>query len=324
MTQTQDKSTGTQPTYRNREVLISSLVTIIVLVVSGFVIWQLRANSVDKINATLDKSLKSGTLSAADSTRTAELGEIAKTDPVGFDLANFMQENYDTIVLVVYFLLAALTLATVARFLTFLAMSVRRQKYYPDDVSLGFFLGHKPKSWRDFYDSVQSQDHRKSRFWRILKDSVKVTNASGRYDHLYLHFRNRIDRISEYLGEVSLYESIATASPAAGFFGTLVGLLFIFSQSQGYMSSISQSPAFSIGMKVAIITSLWGLFNLGLSIVCSFFTKQIASQIHQQMVVRAVAVCEVVESLKRLRPVAAAPSVKSTEEMQKEMQSVGQ
>jgi len=319
MTQTHDKPTGDQPAYRNREFLISSIVTVVVIVAAVFLIWQLRANSVEKINTMLDKSYRASSHGGIDSTQTAELGEIANTDPVGFDLANYMQANYDKIVLVVYFLLAALTLATLARFLTFVAMSIRRKKYYPDDVSLGFFLGHKPKTWQDFYDSVLSQDHRRSRFWRILKDSIKVTNASGRYDHLYLHFRNRIDRISEYLNETSLYESIASASPAAGFFGTLVGLLFIFSQSQGYMSGISQSPAFSIGMKVAIITSLWGLFNLGLSIVCSYFTKRIASQIHQQMVVRAVAVCEVVESLKS--PV---PETVSTNQTVKEIEGVHQ
>ncbi|MBU1318244.1 MAG: MotA/TolQ/ExbB proton channel family protein [candidate division Zixibacteria bacterium] len=319
MTQTHDKPTGDQPAYRNREFLISSIVTVVVLVAAVFLIWQLRANSVEKINTMMDKSYRASSHGGIDSTHTAELGEIAKTDPVGFDLANYMQANYDKIVLVVYFLLAALTLSTLARFLTFLAMSIRRKKYYPDDVSLGFFLGHKPQTWQEFYDSVLNQDHRKSRFWRILKDSIKVTNASGRYDHLYLHFRNRIDRISEYLNETSLYESIASASPAAGFFGTLVGLLFIFSQSQGYMSSISQSPAFSIGMKVAIITSLWGLFNLGLSIVCSYFTKRVASQIHQQMVVRAVAVCEVVESLKS--PV---PEVVSRNQTVKEIEGVHQ
>lgn len=282
------------PVYRNRENLISTLVTVVVLATAVFAIWQMRTNAVYKIDAMVEQNASD---TQAESSRAEALREVAQTDPVGFDLSNYLQANYDSIVLVIYFLLAALTLAAVARFLTFLGFSFYRGKYYPDDVALEFFLGQKPDTWKAFFELVQSQNHRKSVFWRILKDSTMVTNASGRYDHLYLHFRNRIDRVTDALNETALYESIATASPAAGFFGTLVGLLFIFSQSQEYLSNISQSPAFAIGMKVAIITSLWGLFNLGVSIVCSYFTRKVVAQIHQQMVVRAVVVCEVVESL---------------------------
>ncbi len=297
MIDTRDKANRSLPAYKARSYFVSTVVTVVVLAASVFFIWQMRSNAIGKIEAVLDESRSDASATAADSMRAQTLSEISRTDPVGFDLANYMQANYDKIVLVVYFLLAALALATVARFLAFLATSLRREKFYPDNVTLEFFLDHRVDNWEDFYDLVQGQDHRRSRFWRILKDSAMVTNASGRYDHLYLHFRNRIDRISEYLSEMALYDSIATASPAAGFFGTLVGLLFIFSQSQGHLSNISQSPAFSIGMKVAIITSLWGLFNLGLAIVCSYFTRRIAQQIHNQMVVRAVAVCDMVESL---------------------------
>jgi hypothetical protein len=49
-------------------------------------------------------------------------------------------------------------------------------------------------------------------------------------------------------------------------------------------------------MKVAIITSLWGLFNLGVAIVCSYMTRRIAQAIHEQMIVRGVIVCEAAES----------------------------
>ena len=75
-----------------------------------------------------------------------------------------------------------------------------------------------------------------------------VTSASGRVDHLYLHLRNRIDRITENMDEMSLYDSIATASPAAGFFGTLTGFLYIFSQGQS-AANLSQSLEFASGPK---------------------------------------------------------------------------
>lgn len=298
MAATRDNESHKPPVYKSRENFISTIVTVVVLAISVFMIWQMRSTAVHKIDNTLDRAAVSSPGSTVDTTRAKALGEAARTDPVGYDISNYLQANYGKIVLAIYFLLAALSLATVARFLIFLGMSFNRKKYYPDDTSLEFFLKHKPKSWEEFYESIQNQDHRNSRFWRVIKDSAMVTNASGHYDHLYLHCRSRIDRIFDYLNETALYESISTASPAAGFFGTLVGLLFIFSQSQGYQGGLSQAPAFAVGMKVAIITSLWGLFNLGLAIVSSYFTRRIARRINEQMVIRTFAVCEVVESLK--------------------------
>lgn len=298
MSESTDRKQTPLPEYVSRDNFISAALTAVIMVVAVIIIWQMHSTAINKIDTMLSKSFVAAEDGTVDTTRVSALREVAKTDPVGFDLANYMQANYDKIVLVVYFLLAALTIATVARFLTFFIRSFKRSRYYPDNTSLQYFLSHNPSTWDDFYEAAMSQNYRTSRFWRILRDSVMVTNASRRYDHLYLHFRNRIDRVSDTLSETSLYDSIATASPAAGFFGTLVGLLFVFSQAQGYAGGMSQSPAFSIGMKVAIITSLWGLFNLGLAIVCSHFTRKITNKIHQQMVTRAVAICEVVESLK--------------------------
>jgi len=286
------------PEYVSRDNFISAAITVVVMMIAVVIIWQMHSTAMNKIDGMMSESVIAAEDGTVDTTKISALKEVAKTDPVGFDLANYMQANYDKIVLVVYFLLAALTIATIARFLTFFIRSINRSRYYPDNTELKYFMSHDHSKWNDFYDSAMGQNYKTSTFWRILRDSVMVTNASRRYDHLYLHFRNRIDRVSESLSETALYDSIATASPAAGFFGTLVGLLFVFSQTQGYGGSMSQSPAFSIGMKVAIITSLWGLFNLGLAIVCSYFTRKVTDSIHQQMVTRAVAICGIVESLK--------------------------
>jgi biopolymer transport protein ExbB/TolQ len=277
---------------RKRDYVLTGVAVVLVIAVTAFAIAKLHSSALNRIDETVSASATGDGESSA-----AELGEVARVDPVGFNLANYMHAHYSQIVLVIYFVLGALAVAAITRFLIFLFTSLSRQRFYPDDASLQFFTDGKLKTWKDFSETVMAQNHLKSRFWRILKDSVLVTDASGRYDHLYLHLRNRIDRVTDYLNETALYESIATASPAAGFFGTLVGLLFIFSNSQGGMAGLSESPAFSVGMKVAIITSLWGLFNLGLAIVCGYFTRRIAEQIHQQMVLRGVIICEVAESI---------------------------
>ncbi|MCC6964078.1 MAG: MotA/TolQ/ExbB proton channel family protein [candidate division Zixibacteria bacterium] len=280
------------PVYKRGNYLVSALATVVVLLIAGLVIWRIHANAVTKIQTSLQQQAQQG---VADEQRQ-EFALSVTTDPVGFDLANFMQANYPTIVLLTYFALAALGLAAVVRFVIFMISSARRKQYYPDDAELEHFLHQKFQTWDDFYHYTLKQNHRQTRFWRILKDSVMVTNASGRYDHLYLHFRNRIDRITESMDEMSMYDSIATASPAAGFFGTLIGFLYIFSQGQS-AANLSHSLEFAVGLKVAIITSLWGLLNLGTAIAAAYFSRRVIDQIHHQMVVRAVAVCEIVESL---------------------------
>lgn len=277
---------------RKRDYFIAGIVVVLVLVVSIVAIWQLHSSAVNKIDDMASTSAEGDGGYLAE-----ELSDAARVDPVGFSLANYMHANYGTIVLVVYYVLGALALAAIARFVIFLITSFDRRRFYPDNVSLQFFMKREPRTWEEFSETVMAQDHLRSRFWRILRDSVMVTEASGRYDHLYLHLRNRIDRITEYLNETTLYESVATASPAAGFFGTLVGLLYIFSSSEAGIAGLSESPAFAVGMKVAIITSLWGLFNLGLSIICGYFTRRVVSRIHEQMVVRGVIVCEAAESI---------------------------
>jgi len=281
---------------RKRDLIVASIVVLLVLAVSIIAIWQLHSSAVSKI----DDMVTASTVGEGGFT-SEELGDAARVDPVGFSLANYMQANYSTIVLVVYYVLGALALAAIARFIVFLITSLDRRRFYPDDSGLQVFVDRRPKTWAEFSETVMAQDYLKSRFWRIVRDSVMVTEASGKYDHLYLHLRNRIDRITEYLNETTLYESVATASPAAGFFGTLVGLLYIFASSETGIAGLSESPAFSVGMKVAIITSLWGLFNLGLSIVCGYFTRRVVSRIHEQMVVRGVIVCEAAESISTSR-----------------------
>jgi biopolymer transport protein ExbB/TolQ len=273
---------------RKRGYIITGVVVALVLVISVVAIWKLHSSAISKID-------QAASVSAEE--YSGELGEAARVDPVGFNLANYMHAHYGTIVIVVYYLLGALAIAAVARFAVFLISSSDRSRFYPNDASLEEFLLKRFENWKDFAEAVMAKNHLRSRFWRILKDSVMVTESSGRYDHLYLHLRNRIDTITDHLNEATLYESIATVSPAAGFFGTLVGLLYIFSSSNSGMAGLSESPAFAVGMKVAIITSLWGLFNLGMSVIFAFITKRIIGRIHEQMVVRGVIVCEIAESV---------------------------
>ncbi len=291
MTDQRQESEYYEPIYKRGNYLVSVIATVVVLMISAMVIWKMHDNALVKIDASLQQQERDG----VSETQRRDFAETTSTDPVGFDLANYMEAKYPTIVLLTYFVLAALGLAAVVSLAIFVVFTAKREKYYPSDASLDHFLKQKFQSWEEFCEYVQAQDHRKSRFWRVLKDSVMVTNASGRLDHLYLHLRNRIDRITEAMDEMSLYDSIATASPAAGFFGTLIGFLFIFSQGQS-AANLSQSLEFAVGLKVAIITSLWGLVNLGVAIGATYFSRRIVDQIHGQMVVRAVAVCEVVES----------------------------
>ena len=292
MTDPRQEAQYTEPLYKRRNYIVPTLATIVVLIISAVVLWTMHNNATDNINAALQQQQRDG-VSAVDREGFAE---TTGTDPVGFDLANYLEAKYPTIVLLTYFVLAALGIAVLVRFTLFMLFSTKRDQYYPNDASLDHFLKQKFVSWEEFCQYVQAQDHLNSRFWRILKDSAMVTSASGRVDHLYLHLRNRIDRITENMDEMSLYDSIATASPAAGFFGTLIGFLFIFSQGQS-AANLSQSLEFAVGLKVAIITSLWGLLNLGLAIAATYFSRRVINQIHDQMVVRAVAVCEIVESL---------------------------
>lgn len=292
MTEQRQEAEYYEPVYKRGNFLIPLFATIVVLIISAIIIWKMHDNAVLKIDSALQQQERDGVSEA----KRKEFAETTGTDPVGFDLANYMEAKYPTIVLLTYFTLAALGLAAVVRFVIFLIFTSRREQYYPADSSLDQLINQRFQSWEEFSRYVEAQDHRASRFWRVLKDSVMVTNSSGRLDHLYLHLRNRIDRITESLDEMSLYDSIATASPAAGFFGTLIGFLFIFSQGQS-AANLSQSMEFAVGLKVAIITSLWGLLNLGVAIAATYFSRQIVNQIHDQMVVRAVAVCEIVESL---------------------------
>ena len=293
MTKSRHEAEYSEPVDKRGKYLVSTLATVAVLIVAALIIWQMRDNAVTKINSALLQQERDG----VSESQRKDFAETTGTDPVGFDLANYMQAKYPTIVLLTYFVLAALALAVVVRFALFFLFSTKRDQYYPNNVELDHFLSQKFTTWDEFCRYTQTRDHRKSRFWRVLKDSVMVTDASGRVDHLYLHLRNRIDRITENMDEMSLYDSIATASPAAGFFGTLIGFLYIFSQGQS-AANLSQSLEFAVGLKVAIITSLWGLLNLGMAIGATYFSRRIIDQIHDQMVVRAVAVCEVVETLR--------------------------
>lgn len=292
-----DEKNESSPTYKlhRKDTFIWTGVTAIVVVLSFFFIWQMKNSAIDKINHELSSAQTEVGENAGLQEKLNAYEEVAKTDPIGFDLSNFVHDNYQIIVTSVYFILTALTLAVVARFITFLLITVKRNKYYPSDKDLEEFLADEPHSWEQFYAKVTAMRHFGCAFWRVLKQSTTVINESKKYDHLYLHMRNRFDKVSENISETSLYESISTASPAAGFFGTLIGLLFIFTQSENGIASLTSSPLFAVGLKVAVITSLWGLLILGVAIMFSYFTRKITDGIFDRMVLKAFAICNVVE-----------------------------
>ena len=292
-----DEKNESSPTYKlhRKDTFIWVGVTAVVLVLSFFFIWQMKDGAVNKINKEITAAQSQVEENSAMQEKLNAYEEVAKTDPIGFDLSNFVHDNYQVIVTSVYFILTALTLAVVARFITFLLMTVNRNKYYPNDKDLEEFLADEPHSWEQFYAKVSQMRHFGCAFWRVLKQSATVINESKKYDHLYLHMRNRFDKVTENISETSLYESISTASPAAGFFGTLIGLLFIFTQSENGVASLTSSPLFAVGLKVAVITSLWGLLILGVAIMFSYFTRKVTEGIFDRMILKAFAICNVVE-----------------------------
>jgi biopolymer transport protein ExbB/TolQ len=134
----------------------------------------------------------------------------------------------------------------------------------------------KGTDWATYYDTVVQYGIKNgdSEFWRNLMESASIVDTSRRYDYLYMHLRSRIDEKIQKLGDMPLYDMIATGSPAAGFFGTLLGLIYIFTQSDINISSLAGSYQFWVGLKVAVITSLWGLLNLGLSVFFSYLHRR--------------------------------------------------
>jgi biopolymer transport protein ExbB/TolQ len=297
MSEFYDEKNESSPTYKlhRKETLLWVGVTSVVLVLSYFFIWQMKDTAVKKIG----EEVATAKLSAEDGSKASQkieaYEEIAETDPIGFDLSNFVHDNYHGVVMVVYFILTALTLAVIARFIAFLLITSKRRKYYPSDKDLESFLEKCPNNWDDYYSRINGMRHYGTAFWKVLKQSSTVINDSKKYDHLYLHMRNRFDKVIENISETALYESIATASPAAGFFGTLIGLLFIFTQSENGIAALTNSPLFAVGLKVAIITSLWGLLNLGAAIMFSYFTRKVTESIYDRMILKAFAICNQVE-----------------------------
>jgi biopolymer transport protein ExbB/TolQ len=297
MSEFYDEMNKKSPTYKlhRKETFLWAGLTAVVLILSYFFIWQMNNSAVKKINeqvVTAQNQVEEGS-KAYQKLKAYE--EVALTDPVGFDLSIFVREHYRAIVGAVYFILTALTLAVIARFIAFLIITVKRNKYYPSDSELERFLEENPSNWKEFYDKVSAMRHYGTAFWKVLKQSSTVINESKKYDHLYLHMRNRFDKVIENINETVLYDSITSVSPAAGFFGTLIGLLYIFTQSENGIANLTGSPAFSIGLKVAIITSLWGLLNLGVAVLFSYFTRKIADSIYDRMILKAFAICNRVE-----------------------------
>jgi len=297
MSEFYDEMNQKSPTYKlhRKETFIWTGLTLMVIFLSWLFIWQMNNNALSRINDEVIEAQSKVQEGSKEYQKLKAYEEVAKTDPVGFDLSIFVRENYPTIVSVVYFILTALTLAVIARFIAFLILTVKRNKYYPSDRELEKFLDDHPTNWKDFYSRVSGMRHYGNAFWKVLKQSSTVINESRKYDHLYLHMRNRFDKVIDNINETTLYDSITSVSPAAGFFGTLIGLLYIFTQSENGIASLTGSPQFAVGLKVAIITSLWGLLNLGVAILFSYFTRKIAESIYDRMILKAFAICNRVE-----------------------------
>jgi biopolymer transport protein ExbB/TolQ len=210
--------------------------------------------------------------------QTAEdFEKAAKTDKIGYGISNLIYDKYTLIITIVYGILAILSLLLLRElYKTFSHLRANRQVPKPGELIEFRKKFEKGTDWTFYYETVVNYGVKNGNkeFWRNLMESASIVDTSKRYDYLYMHLRSRIDEKVQKLGDMPLYDMIATGSPAAGFFGTLLGLIYIFTQSDINISSLAGSYQFWVGLKVAVITSLWGLLNLGLSVFFSYLHRR--------------------------------------------------
>jgi len=202
----------------------------------------------------------------------------AGVDPAGYTLSNIVHRFYPLLVRATYCMLAALTFALFLRALHFFHWFYFRSRSNLSDDSLRGAMKHlKGKPWAEFRKKLQTlaEESGGSVFWNILRDAVSTSAVSKekRYDLLYSYFKRGLEEKWEDNGPKRILDTVAAISPAVGFFGTLLGMLFIFSSAEGAVGRLADTPEFSVGLKVAITTSLWGLFNLTTAVIVQYFAQ---------------------------------------------------
>ncbi len=217
------------------------------------------------------------TFARFDQQAAEDFKKAAKTDQIGYGISNLIYHRYSAIITMVYGILTILTLLLFRElYKTYGHLWSRRYVPKPDELNEFKKKFEKGTDWSFYYATVVNYGIKNgdNEFWRNLMESASIVDTSRRYDYLYMHVRSRIDEKIQKLGDMPLYDMIATGSPAAGFFGTLLGLIYIFTQSDINISSLAGSYQFWVGLKVAVITSLWGLLNLGLSVFFSYLHRR--------------------------------------------------
>lgn len=226
----------------------------------------------------------------------------ASVDPAGFRLAVWVRGQYRYIVAIVYWVLCSMTLMVLLRLFQFGYRFVGAKKFYPDKEDVGRFSSSKTDKkeilheFREWVDERQKEN--KSHLWGIMQRTLATSAIMKdfRTDLIYTYFKREVDTVMEDILPKRLHETVAAASPAVGFFGTLLGMLYIFSTGDIPKGHLASTPEFAVGLRVAIITSLWGLMNLTIAVSVNYFINFIADRRSGRMIDVAA---DVIEDLER-------------------------
>jgi biopolymer transport protein ExbB/TolQ len=213
--------------------------------------------------------------------------------------------------------------AVVIYFLYFVFVKFRPlwgyRDYYPSEVNLDELRRKLPQSQDDedtsekdsVFDVVSSwvSKHRKKDrpfFWGILEDAFEGS-AQERDRRTYLifpQFAEGSETLMEKILPRRLNDVVIAISPAIGFFGTLLGLIFIFSSTSVAKAHLASSPEFAVGLRVAVLTSLWGLLNLVLAATSNYVSEFMTDHRIGEMKARARQIVDELETATRVESAA--------------------
>ncbi|MFH1892641.1 MAG: MotA/TolQ/ExbB proton channel family protein [Candidatus Zixiibacteriota bacterium] len=249
--------------------------------------------------------------------KTESVGErlAMEQDPRGLQISYWAADYYAKVVFWVYYGLMVMSLMLLARIVLFI-LDIRRFRYFfpkKNDLEvLEAKLRDLPEEdrWKELENKADERVHvgklsellqklrlkakhptleSTSHFWSILKGLVTsdVLRKNKNNDYYSAYVVSAVNTVWREIQPAKILESIMQASPAVGFFGTLIGLLFIFTRSEGAGANLAGTPEFAVGLRVAIITSLWGLFNLGLAVLIRFGSGYVGNWYSSKMVAKA-------------------------------------
>jgi len=212
--------------------------------------------------------------------------ESAKVDPAGFTLSLYVTKYYSLIIFLIYWILASLSVLIGARTLTFLWTNWRRRSSVEQingDI-LRLDLGNEDlmANLRVIVEAKAREPKGETDFWSIWRDitTIPIFTKQDRSDLIEPYFLDRFRRVMDELAPTRIPNLVSSLSPAIGFLGTLLGLLFVFTNAGGSESEqLANSPQFSTGLKVAVLTSIWGLTNLTISELLRFHASNAVSRL---------------------------------------------